>query len=93
MTKNDEAIQDISNPEKDAPTRTRTKAEASKAAPVLILPTEPTEGREVLFEEDKSEAEEDPEYKPAETWNGLEHVGHKGHWSDIPPVRDDAFRP
>jgi len=31
------------------------------------------------------------EYVPAETWDGLEHVGHKGHWQDIPPKPEDVF--
>jgi hypothetical protein len=33
----------------------------------------------------------DSEYVPAETWDGLEHVGHKGHWQDIPPKPEDTF--
>ena len=31
------------------------------------------------------------DYVPAETWEGLEHVGHKGHWWDIAPKPDDGF--
>lgn len=31
------------------------------------------------------------DYVPAETWDGLEHVGHKGHWRDIPPKPEDDF--
>jgi hypothetical protein len=32
------------------------------------------------------------EYVPSETWDGLEHVGHKGHWRDIPPTPEDDFQ-
>jgi hypothetical protein len=32
-------------------------------------------------------------YKPAETWDGLEHVGHLGHWRDIPPRPIDQYHP
>jgi hypothetical protein len=31
------------------------------------------------------------DYAPSETWDGLEHVGHKGHWRDIPPQPEDEF--
>jgi hypothetical protein len=33
------------------------------------------------------------EYVPSETWDGLEHVGHKGHWRDMPPTPEDDFHP
>jgi len=31
------------------------------------------------------------EYVPAETWDGLEHVGHKGHWRDLAPEPVDEI--
>jgi hypothetical protein len=31
------------------------------------------------------------QYVASETWDGLEHVGHKGHWRDIPPKLEDHF--
>lgn len=31
------------------------------------------------------------EYVPSETWDGLEHVGHKGHWRDTAPTPEDDF--
>lgn len=36
---------------------------------------------------------EDPSYVPAETWDGLEHVGLSGHWSERPPRPEESFRP
>lgn len=33
------------------------------------------------------------EYKPAETWDGLRHIGHRGHWRDMPPRSQDAYQP
>ena len=47
--------------------------------------------------------EEPREYVPAETWDGLEHMGHKvtiskkkeekfeGHWADLPPRPEDSY--
>ena len=35
----------------------------------------------------------DHEYKPADTWEGLRHVGHKGDWRDMPPTLADEFYP
>lgn len=47
--------------------------------------------------------EEPREYVPAETWDGLEHMGHKvskgkksevkfeGHWADLPPKLEDSY--
>ena len=32
------------------------------------------------------------EYTPSETWDGLEHIGHKGHWRDIEPKPEDYFQ-
>ncbi|KAG9777191.1 hypothetical protein KCU88_g4600, partial [Aureobasidium melanogenum] len=37
--------------------------------------------------------DEDPEYKEAYTWDGLEHIGHQGHWRDLPPRPEDEFEP
>lgn len=33
------------------------------------------------------------EYVRSETWDGLEHLGHKGHWRDMPPKPEDEFHP
>lgn len=60
------------------------------------------ERREALSEEVEEEAytaeEGDvvnttlPEgYKPAETWDGLEHVGSSGHWSEKLPTENDQY--
>jgi hypothetical protein len=35
---------------------------------------------------------EPKEYKPAETWDGLEHIGHLGDWRDIEPTEGDYFQ-
>ncbi|KAK5237676.1 hypothetical protein LTR47_000768 [Exophiala xenobiotica] len=32
-------------------------------------------------------------YVEAQTWHGLEHVGHHGHWKDIPAKPQDKFEP
>lgn len=32
-------------------------------------------------------------YNEAQTWDGLEHVGHKGHWKDLPARPEDEFDP
>ncbi|KIW47877.1 uncharacterized protein PV06_00533 [Exophiala oligosperma] len=39
------------------------------------------------------ELAEDKSYVEAETWDGLEHVGHQGHWKDIPAKPQDRFEP
>ena len=47
-------------------------------------------------EDPRFEVVEDPiehEYKPADTWDGLRHVGHKGHWQDLPPTPAEQFHP
>lgn len=31
-------------------------------------------------------------YVAAETWDGLEHIGHKGQWRDMPPQPEDEFQ-
>jgi hypothetical protein len=35
----------------------------------------------------------DPNYVPAETWDGLERVGFSGHWRDLPVTVEEAFIP
>ena len=47
------------------------------------LPNEP-------FEDDPEVA---AEYKPADTWDGLEHIGHKGDWKDMAPKPGDHYDP
>ncbi|OAG39462.1 hypothetical protein AYO21_06290 [Fonsecaea monophora] len=32
-------------------------------------------------------------YVEATTWDGLEHVGHQGHWRDLPPNPKDDYEP
>ncbi|KAI1618935.1 hypothetical protein EDD36DRAFT_45676 [Exophiala viscosa] len=32
-------------------------------------------------------------YNEARSWEGLEHVGHKGHWKDLPARPQDKFDP
>ncbi|KAL1956483.1 hypothetical protein VTO42DRAFT_7281 [Malbranchea cinnamomea] len=32
-----------------------------------------------------------PDYVPATTWDGLEHVGHTGKWWELPPSEQDTF--
>ena len=44
---------------------------------------------ELEAEEDKLTPEE---YVPATTWDGLEHLGHKGHWADLPPTAVDTYK-
>jgi hypothetical protein len=53
-------------------------------------------GEEYLLVEEESQelkAGSEEHYIPAETWDGLEHMGHKGHWADIPPKPEDSYRP
>jgi hypothetical protein len=33
------------------------------------------------------------EYEPAQTWDGLPHIGHRGNWKDIPPKPEDEYQP
>jgi len=33
------------------------------------------------------------EYVPAERWDGLQHMGHRGDWRDLPPQPQDDFEP
>lgn len=35
----------------------------------------------------------DPAYVPAETWDGLEHVGSSGDWREIPVRVEEEFEP
>lgn len=39
------------------------------------------------------EEEEDPNYKPALTWDGLSAIGHKGHWKEMPIKAVDEYKP
>ena len=32
------------------------------------------------------------EYKPAETWDGLSHLGHLGDWRDMEPTPKDEYK-
>ena len=32
-------------------------------------------------------------YVEAATWDGLEHMGHQGHWRDLPPDPKDNYKP
>lgn len=36
---------------------------------------------------------DDEPYEPAETWDGLRHIGHRGHWRDMPPRPEDEYTP
>ncbi len=49
------------------------------------------------FEDDpvsfKDDLGQDENYKPAETWDGLQHVGHRGSWEDMPPLLGDEYVP
>ena len=47
--------------------------------------------REFLGEEEPL-VEMEP-YNEARSWEGLEHVGHKGHWKDLPARPEDKFDP
>ncbi|RMD41668.1 hypothetical protein DV735_g3430, partial [Chaetothyriales sp. CBS 134920] len=40
-----------------------------------------------------ADIDEYAEYKPATTWDGLMHIGHAGHWQDIPPTQHDTYQP
>lgn len=56
-----------------------------------------------IIETKQGYPEEPQEYVPAETWDGLEHMGHKtsrdqmsrvrfeGHWADLPPKPEDLY--
>ena len=33
------------------------------------------------------------EYNEAITWDGLEHLGHQGHWKDLPADSKDEYTP
>jgi hypothetical protein len=35
--------------------------------------------------------EEIPPYEEASTWDGLEHMGHDNHWTDIPARPEDEY--
>jgi hypothetical protein len=51
-------------------------------------------GLEALYGEERNDGElglTSEEVVRAENWEGLEHVGHKGHWRDIPPGPQDHF--
>lgn len=54
-----------------------------------LLPTREAE----LDVEEASLLQPRKEYQPAETWDGLRHVGHKGHWRDIAPQKGDEYVP
>ena len=48
------------------------------------------------FEDDPETEEmvpEDQGYKPAENWDGLQHVGHRGFWKDMAPRPGDHYQP
>ncbi|KIV84471.1 hypothetical protein PV11_00247 [Exophiala sideris] len=63
----------------------RTASYASRAGQDNISP------REFLGEEAPL-VDMEP-YNEARSWEGLEHVGHKGHWKDLPARPEDQFNP
>jgi hypothetical protein len=61
-----------------------------------------------LMETEPGYPQEPQEYVPADTWDGLEHLGHKtvitkknkdkeekfgGHWADLRPEPEDSYEP
>ncbi len=64
---------------------------------------EMTAGRQNTVDRDFDQPfEDDPEmggpvveegYKPAETWDGLQHIGHRGFWKDMAPRPGDYYEP
>lgn len=60
-------------------------AYATKSPRDYVQPDTPlTEERRPIDVED---------YVQARTWDGLEHVGHQGHWKDLPAQKDDQVQP
>lgn len=71
---------------KDA--RELNELEEEHAPPAMV---ERHDGALRAIDEDADSEYVQKEYVPAEMWDGLEHVGHKGHWRDIPPKPEDKF--
>jgi hypothetical protein len=46
----------------------------------------------VLDEAPTADVETKP-YVPAQTWDGLRHIGHRGHWKDVAPTEADEYQP
>ncbi|KAL2012742.1 hypothetical protein VTN00DRAFT_267 [Thermoascus crustaceus] len=67
--------------EKSLRKRREAKGEIEESAP------EPA-AEEAAVEEEISPA---GDYKPAETWDELEQVGHLGRWHDFPPTEADEY--
>jgi hypothetical protein len=49
-------------------------------------------GDQMVLEETPVDVEATP-YVPAQTWDGLRHIGHRGHWKDVAPTEADEYQP
>ena len=76
--------------EEDAEARERYDDDAVEAQSQLEAEAEEHALASQSYERPEMEAEE---YTPAETWDGLEHLGHTGDWRDIEPTEADHFTP
>ncbi|OCT50896.1 hypothetical protein CLCR_08635 [Cladophialophora carrionii] len=71
---------------------------ASKFGTGRLYPLDQIYGKlQVIHQmEEPAPAEEGVSMEPyveATTWDGLEHVGHQGHWKDLPPDAKDEYEP
>jgi hypothetical protein len=49
-------------------------------------------GDQIVLDETPVDVNANP-YVPAQTWDGLRHIGHRGHWKDIAPTEADEYQP
>ena len=70
-----------------------TEEKEAQAEQEVLAEIRQLEEEEARMNASEPDPEAAIEYKPAQTWDGLEHVGHKGDWRDIPPTELDAYTP
>ncbi|OQV01527.1 hypothetical protein CLAIMM_06868 [Cladophialophora immunda] len=62
-----------------------------QASDSFLSRSQPSKQRSSLEEAETAAPIE--EYVEATTWDGLEHVGHQGHWRDLPADPKDGYEP
>lgn len=91
------SVAELSPQERAAEDELQRDERELRAAQPNYFPNRGDETRENTLEEnelveDDLAAEDPDEYKAAQSWDGLEHVGHRGNWKDIAPKPEDEYQ-
>jgi protein kinase C substrate 80K-H len=77
------------SPEPEETSSTRSRHDEARRLKAALRQESRPPGRSVSQDPEN----EDFEYVPAETWDGLEEVGLSGHWSEADLKPEESFRP